>query len=82
MDLGNKPTKKTITTKGIPPRDSTTPNGQHNTKKRADGELVGLNFKADKEFIKSWKIHCVTNDISQIDQFKAMFELWKKHHGG
>ena len=74
---GNKPKKPG---KGTPPTVATAPNGQENTAKTGSGDLANLNFKADKEFVKDWKVYCVTNDVSQIDQFKKMFEFWKEHH--
>ncbi|EOW9487976.1 hypothetical protein ACOCGL_003442 [Vibrio cholerae] len=64
--------------KGAPPTATETPSGQENTKK---GDTLPLNFKTDAEFVKEWRVYCVVNDISQIDQFKKMFEFWKKHHG-
>lgn len=70
--------KKRINPKGEPPKATETPSGQENTKK---GDKLPINFKTDAEFVKEWKVYCVVNDISQIDQFKKMFEFYKKHHG-
>ncbi|EJV5951107.1 hypothetical protein R7D97_25155 [Vibrio sp. Vb5031] len=77
LEAPKKPKQKP-NPKGTPPTVSTAPNGQENSQKAA---TAPLNFKTDKEFVKEWKVYCVTNDISQIDQFKRMFEFWKEHHG-
>lgn len=76
-----QPAKKPAKSKGTPPTVATPPNGQENTRKKESGELININFKTDKEFAKDWKVYCVTNDVSQVDQFKKMFDFWKQHHG-
>ncbi|MCC3798291.1 hypothetical protein ACXHQB_23560 [Vibrio parahaemolyticus] len=73
------PKKPKSNPKGTPPTQSSAPNGQENSQK---AETAPINFKTDKEFVKEWRVYCVTHDISQIDQFKKMFEFWKEHHGG
>lgn len=73
------PKKPKSNPKGTPPTQSSAPNGQENSQK---AETAPLNFKTDKEFVKEWRVYCVTHDISQIDQFKKMFDFWKEHHGG
>lgn len=72
-----KPAKKPKNPKGTPPTTNAAPNGQANSSK---GETAHINFKTDKEFVKEWKVYCAVNDISQIEQFKKMFEFWKDHH--
>uniref|UniRef100_A0AB39C9T4 Uncharacterized protein n=1 Tax=Aliivibrio phage vB_Alvi_H905 TaxID=3234039 RepID=A0AB39C9T4_9VIRU len=80
LNPGTRPPKKQ--TKGAPPVTTTAPSGQENTKKPEPGSTAPLNFKPDAAFVKEWKVYCVTNDISQIDLFKKMFEYWKENHGG
>lgn len=67
--------------KGTPPTVAAPPSGQENSQKKSSGSLVNINFKTDGEFAKDWKVYCVTNDVSQVDQFKKMFDFWKQHHG-
>lgn len=74
---GNKPSRPG---KGTPPTVATAPNGQSNTQQTESGAKEPLNFKTDAEFVHEWRVYCVTNKVSQIDQFKKMFEFWKEHH--
>ncbi|MDN4712314.1 hypothetical protein QYZ44_26735 [Vibrio parahaemolyticus] len=76
-----KPPKKNQG-KGAPPVTTEAPHGQENTQKPEGGAKAPLNFKTDEDFVHEWKIYCVTHKVSQIDQFKKMFEFWKEHHGG
>lgn len=77
-----EPGKKPQKGKGAPPTVSTPPNGQANTEKKEGGANSPINFKTDEEFAHAWRVYCVTHKVSQIGQFKKMFEFWKEHHGG
>lgn len=75
---GTKP--RANKTKGTPPTATTNPIGKENTKEKESGATSPINFKTDEEFAHEWRVHCVVNKISQIEQFKKMFEFWKNHH--
>ncbi len=76
-NAGKKPSK---TNKGTPPTAAVTPAGRENTSKRDLTAISPINFKVNEEFAHEWRVYCVSNKISQVEQFKTMFEYWKSNH--
>jgi len=51
-----------------------------NLSKRPAGKKVILNFEVTPEFKRQFKMEATANDMSMLELFKQMYDLWKEQH--